>query len=190
MPVKLSVRPLILAVLCAGLALVVLYVILLAPVHAPAPPESLSRLALAKTAKTVPSVAFTDATGKRHELSEFRGRTVLLNLWAPWCAPCVRELPALAKLSRSIPASKLMVVAVDVGRGGPDDARTFLAEHGASALAVYVDSDIALVRAFGAYGLPLSVVIDPSGREIARSVGPGEWGAPDAVAFMKKLAGG
>jgi thiol-disulfide isomerase/thioredoxin len=122
-------------------------------------------------------------------LSEFRGRTVLLNLWAPWCAPCVRELPALAKLSRSIPPSKLVVIAVDVGRGGRDDARTFLAEHGASALVVYVDSDIALVRAFGAYGLPLSVVIDAQGREIARSIGPGEWDAPDAIAYMKRLSG-
>ena len=190
MPVKLSVRPLILAVLSAGLALAVLYVILSAPVHAPGPPESLSRLALAKTPKTVPSVAFSDSEGRRHVLSEFRGRTVLLNLWAPWCAPCVRELPALAKLSERVPPSKLTVIAVDVGRGGADDARSFLAEHGASALSVYVDSDIALVRAFGAYGLPLSVVIDPEGREIARSVGPGEWDAPEAIAYMKTLAGG
>jgi thiol-disulfide isomerase/thioredoxin len=135
-------------------------------------------------------VAFSDTAGHRHALSEFRGRTVLLNLWAPWCAPCVRELPALAKLSRSVPASKLTVIAVDVGRGGPEDARAFLSEHGASALSVYVDSDIALVRAFGAYGLPLSVVIDPQGREIARSVGPGDWGAPDAVAYLRTLAGG
>jgi len=188
MPEKLSVRPLILAVLCAGLALAVLYVILSAPVHAPKPPDSLPRLVLAASPKAAPSVAFSDAAGRRHALSEFRGRTVLLNLWAPWCAPCVRELPALARLSRSIPPSKLLVVAVDVGRGGPDDARAFLAGHGASALSVYIDSDIALVRAFGAYGLPLTVVIDPAGREIARSVGPGDWSAPDAVAYLKQLA--
>jgi thiol-disulfide isomerase/thioredoxin len=190
MPEKLSIRPLILAVLCAGLALAVLYVILRAPVHAPKPPDSLPFLVLATSPKAVPSVAFSDAAGRRHALSEFRGRTVLLNLWAPWCVPCVRELPALTGLSRSIPATKLTVIAVDVGRGGADDARTFLAEHGASALTVYVDSDIALVRAFGAYGLPLTVVIDPRGREIARSVGPGQWDASDAVAYMKSLAGG
>ena len=190
MPVKLSVRPLILIALCAGLALAVLYVILRAPVHAPKPPDSLPHLVLAKAPKAAPSVAFSDAAGRRHALSEFRGRTVLLNLWAPWCAPCVRELPALAGLSKSAPAAKLAVIAVDVGRGGPDDARTFLAEHGASALTVYVDSDIALVRAFGAYGLPLTVVIDPAGREIARSVGPGDWDAPDAVTYIKTLSGG
>ncbi len=188
MPVKLSVRPLIIAVLCAGLALAVLYVILSAPVHAPKPPDSLPRLVLAKSPQSVPLVAFSDGAGRRHALSEFKGRVVLLNLWAPWCAPCVRELPALAMLSRSLPAEKLRVIAVDVGRGGPEDARRFLSEHHASALAVYVDSDIALVRAFGAYGLPLSVIIDAKGREIARSIGPGEWDAPDAVAYMRRLA--
>jgi thiol-disulfide isomerase/thioredoxin len=188
MPEKLSIRPLIISVLCAGLALAVLYVILRAPVHAPKPPNSLPFLVLATSPKAVPSVAFSDAAGRRHALSEFRGRTVLLNLWAPWCVPCLRELPALVRLSKALPPPKLTVIAVDVGRGGPADARSFLAEHGAAVLPVYVDSDIALVRAFGAYGLPLTVMIDPSGREIARSVGAGAWDAPDAVAYLKQLA--
>lgn len=192
MPVTLSgVRPLILPIaLLAALALAVLYVILAGPVHAPKPPASLPHLTLAKSPQIVPSVAFSDAAGKRHLLAEFRGRTILLNLWAPWCAPCLRELPALAELSRSMPPAKFAVVAVYVGRNGAGDAKSFLAEHGAAGLPVYVDTDIALVRAFDAYGLPLTVIIDPQGREIARSLGPGEWDATDAVAYMKTLAGG
>jgi hypothetical protein len=99
----------------------------------------------------------------------------------------VRELPALARVKAAVPKDRLSVVAVDVGRGTPADARSFLDAHGARALDAYVDSNIALLRAFGAYGLPLTVLIDPQGREIARSVGPAAWDAPDAIAWFKAL---
>lgn len=173
----------------AALALVVLYGIVAGPVHAPGPPpSSLSRLTLSQTPAPVPDVVFTDATGLHHTLASFRGRTVLLNLWATWCAPCVRELPALATLSRTLPAKDFAVVAVDVGHGKPADARAFLSAHGAGALTLYLDSDITLVRRFHAYGLPLSVLIDAKGREIARAEGAQDWDAPDAVAWVRGMA--
>ena len=134
-------------VLLAGVA--VLYVIFGRPVHAPGPPASLARLQpVAPT--TLPEVAFSDANGARHTLGAFKGRYVLLNLWATWCAPCVRELPALAKLQRAMPPGGLTIVAVNVGRGSPADTLAFLKAHDASGLTGYFDPDLGLMRVFGA----------------------------------------
>lgn len=185
---RLKLRPLhiaIAAVILAGIGAAVLYG-LPGEVHAVnAPPAAISRLKPGQTPKAVPDVAFTDAKGGRHILSEFRGHYVLLNLWATWCGPCVQELPALAHLKAAIP--DLQVVAVNVGRSTPAETAAFLAQHKAGNLAVYNDTDIALVRAFKAYGLPLSVLIDAQGREIARAEGPGNWDAPEAIAWFKAL---
>jgi len=151
----------------------------------PAIPASLARLTPSKAPAPVAAVAFTAKDGKRHAIAEFKGRYVLLNLWAVWCAPCVKELPALAKLQAGTPG--LSVVPVDVARGTPADAAAFLKAHGAAALPAYVDTDLALMRTFGAYGLPLTILIDGKGREIARAVGPAEWDAPESIAYFKAL---
>lgn len=168
--------------------LVVLYVILSGPVHAvPEPPAALARLEPGIQAKSVPAVGFADGAGKRHMLSEFRGRYVLVNLWATWCAPCVHELPALAALQAAVPKDRLVVVAVNVGRARAAETADFLKEHGAASLGVYLDSNIALMRAFRAYGLPFSILIDAQGREVARATGPANWDAPAAIAYFKSL---
>jgi thiol-disulfide isomerase/thioredoxin len=180
-------RPLTIVVAIAAVVLlVVLYGITTLSVHAP--PSSLKPLELIHPAKAAPLPAFTGLDGKRHTLAEFRGRLVLLNLWATWCAPCVKELPALAALQKALPADRFMVVAVDVGRDKPAEAQAFLAAHHAKNLGVYVDTDIAMLRAFGAYGLPASILIDAEGREIARAEGPADWSAPDSVRYLKRLA--
>jgi thiol-disulfide isomerase/thioredoxin len=133
-------------------------------------------------------VVFTGADGELHTLDEFKGRLVLLNLWAPWCAPCVKELPALAALQKALPRDRFAVVAVDVGRDTMTEAGAFLADHGARTLPAYLDSNTGLFRAFGAYGLPLSILIDAKGREIARAEGPADWSAPESVRYLKRLA--
>lgn len=185
---RLKLRPLFIAaaaVILAGLGAAFLYG-MHGKVHAPGrPPAAISRLKLAGTPQPVPGAAFTDAKGGHHILAEFKGHYVLLNLWATWCAPCVQELPALSRLKPAIP--DLQVVAVNVGRSTPEETRAFLADHKAGNLTVYNDSDVALVRAFKAYGLPLSVLIDGQGREIARAEGPGNWDAPEAIAWFKSL---
>jgi thiol-disulfide isomerase/thioredoxin len=147
----------------------------------------LARLVPAKKPEAVAVVAFTGADGKPHSVAEFKGRYVLLNLWAVWCAPCVKELPALARLQAAAPALK--VVPVDVARGTPPDAAGFLKAHGAASLPPFIDTDLALMRVFGAYGLPLTILIDDKGREVARAVGPADWDAPDAIAYFKTLTG-
>jgi thiol-disulfide isomerase/thioredoxin len=154
-------------------------------VHASAPPAALAPFALDEKPAMAPLVAFTDGSGKRHSLGEFRGHYVLLNLWATWCAPCVKELPALARLKSNV--ALLDVLAVNVGREQAIPSSAFLKKRKADALGTYVDSDVALIRVFGAYGLPLTVLIDPKGVEIARAVGPADWSAPDAIAYFKAL---
>ncbi len=163
------------------LAMSVLYGTGLASVHAaPAMPKP---MAAQKPAKAEPAVAFTDAAG-RHTLASFKGHYVLLNMWATWCGPCVAELPALAKLKASVPG--LTVLAVDMDKGQVD-AAGFLKSHNAAALGSLRDTDITLMRSFGAFGLPTTVLIDPKGNVIGRAEGPAEWASPDAIAYFKSL---
>lgn len=187
---KAALSPLaaVLIVVATGVVLSVLYVMYISPVHAlDRVPEAISRLTPEQKPKPAPDVAFADAAGKLHRLDQFRGRYVLLNLWAPWCAPCVKELPALAALSKAVPSQRLEVVAVNVGRNDAQETAAFLARHHAAALGVWRDSNIALVRAFTAYGLPATILIDPQGREVARAMGAGDWSAPGAIAYFQAL---
>ena len=151
------------------------------------PPASLAPFTADKNPSLVPQVAVSDGSGNRVSLSQIKGRYVLLNLWAPWCAPCVKELPALARLAAAMPKDRFRVMAVDVGRGTAADARDFLDAHQAKALATYLDTNLALLRAFGAFGLPLTVLIDPQGREIGRALGPAAWDSPESLDYFRAL---
>jgi thiol-disulfide isomerase/thioredoxin len=174
------------ALLFAAGLVSVLYVKHASAVHAlGSPPPDLARLIVQPNPLAAPAVGFSQAGGKRDALASFQGHFVLLNLWATWCGPCVGELPQLAKLSSAFPG--LTVVAVNVGRDNAAETAAFLKSHGAAKLAVYVDSDSALLRAFETSGLPLSVLLDPKGREIARAVGPCEWGTAASVAYLRAL---
>jgi thiol-disulfide isomerase/thioredoxin len=180
-------RPLTIAVAIGAAALLaVLYWMTTVAVHAP--PPALAPLKLTRPAKAVPAAAFAGADGKIHTLAEFKGRLVLLNLWAPWCAPCVTELPQLSALQKELGRGRLTVVAVNVGRSTTQETAAFLAEHGAGSLGVFRDSNVALLRAFGSGGLPVSVLIDAKGREIARADGPADWSAPESVRYLKRLS--
>jgi thiol-disulfide isomerase/thioredoxin len=178
--------PLILALVLAAAVAAALYVIHARPVHAGgSPPEALAKLVPDSQPRTIPAVAFTDAKGERLSLATFRGHYVLLNLWAAWCAPCVKELPALAQLHRALPA--LTIVPVSEGQESAKDTAAFLKAHGAGDLGVYLDADHGFLAAFGAFGLPLSALIDPSGHERARAIGPAEWDNPEAVSWLRNF---
>lgn len=183
-------RPrLTLITLAAGAALLllaVLYWMTAVTVHEK--PAALALLKASSPAKPAPMAVFGGEGGKLHNLAEFKGKLVLVNLWAPWCGPCVKELPALAALQKALPAERFVVVAVDVGRDEQSTARDFLKAHGAGALPAYVDSNAALLRAFGGYGLPMSVLIGKDGNEMARAEGAPDWSAPDSIDYFKWLA--
>ncbi len=149
------------------------------------PPVSLAPFKKAQTGVAVPAVAFRGAGGALKSLSEYKGRVVLLNLWAPWCGPCVKELPALAALQKALPLDRFVVVPVDVGREGQAEAQAFLNTHSAGSLQTYVDSNAAVMRAFNAIGLPMTILIDKDGKEIGRAEGAPDWSAPDSVSYLR-----
>jgi len=171
------------AVVAAGAVLWLVYGTRGGPVHAP---DTMAHFSLTEHPAPLPAVTFSDLAGKRHTLAEFKGRYVLLNLWATWCAPCVKELPTLAKLQAAM-GDKLAVIPVDVGRNETKDSAAFLKSHGAGALPVYRDSDIMLVRTLQAYGLPLTILIGPDGKEVGRAAGEADWGADASVEYLQAI---
>lgn len=175
-------------VLIAAVALGVLYGKGLLSVHQSlTPPATLSALVLEKQPQPAPKVSFVDASGTRHALESLRGRYVLLNLWATWCGPCVNELPALARLAHFTPG--LRVLAVD-WKETPAAVDAFLKSHNAGTLPTFVDDTGEVMKGLKAFGLPMTVLIDPKGNIIARAAGPAEWDAPESVAYFKRVAQG
>ncbi|HEY1615053.1 MAG TPA: TlpA disulfide reductase family protein [Rhizomicrobium sp.] len=169
-------------------AAAVLYVIPARHVHeSSGPPPALARLGATLPPRNIPAIAFTDGAGKHVTLEGFKGKFVLVNLWASWCAPCVKELPALARLHEAVPHDQLDVVAINVGRATEEESQAFLKAHGAGSLDVYMDSDHALLRAFNTFVLPLSVLIGPDGRQTGQAIGPASWDAPEAISYLRML---
>jgi thiol-disulfide isomerase/thioredoxin len=138
-----------------------------------------------KAPEDLPEVKFLDASAKERTLADWRGKVVLLNLWATWCLPCRKEMPALDRLQRELGSDQFQVVAVSVDRTGLDGARKFLADTGAEALALYADPTARMGSTLRAAGLPATLLLDRQGREIGRLLGPAEWDGEDA----KRLIG-
>jgi thiol-disulfide isomerase/thioredoxin len=158
-------------------------------VHASAPPAVLDKLKLVDGAPAAPAIGFMDADGRPVTLDDFHGRYMLINLWATWCGPCITELPALARLKAQMPEDRFAVVPVDVlEKLDATKLGEFLNMHGAEGLPVYIDRDLKTQRGFVANELPLTILIDAEGHEIARAAGGQEWDAPDSVAYFKALS--
>jgi thiol-disulfide isomerase/thioredoxin len=158
-------------------------------VHAAArPPAVLDRLQRVSGTPPVADVSFAGADGQTVRLADFKGRYVLLNLWATWCGPCINELPALAALQRDIPKDQLTVVPVDLEKLDAAKVKDFLGQHHADGLPVYIDREMATMRGFAANELPLTILIDREGRELARAAGGQKWDDPAAVAYFRALA--
>jgi thiol-disulfide isomerase/thioredoxin len=145
-------------------------------------------LTLSTNPQRVPELAFRDGQDKPVKLSDFRGRTVLVNLWATWCVPCRKEMPALDQLARDM-GDKFEVVAINLDTGDRAKPRKFLSEIGVAKLAYYEDPTTGvfqeLKRLGRAPGLPTSLLIDEKGCEIGYLAGPAEWASADALALVK-----
>lgn len=137
--------------------------------------------------KPVPAIAFADGEGRARSLADFRGKVVLLNIWATWCSPCRREMPALDRLQAALGGIGFEVVALSIDRSGIEAVRKFYAEVGVRNLALYIDSSGKAPRELGAIGVPATLLIDREGREIGRLMGPAEWDEPGIVAFLKRV---
>jgi thiol-disulfide isomerase/thioredoxin len=114
---------------------------------------------------------------------------VLVNLWATWCAPCVAELPSLAKLAQAMRGDGLVVLPISSDHGGASRVEAFFKEHGITGLPVLIDKDAALTHAFQARGLPRSYAINPAGLIVAKEEGGLDWAAPSVAEKLRQLAG-
>ncbi len=133
----------------------------------------------------VPAISVALADGATKPLSDWRGRVVLLNIWATWCSPCREEMPTLDKLQAAFGGNDFEVVAVNIDKGGDAKAKAFLAEIGVAHLALYTDPSAKLFAALKAIGMPTTLLIDRQGYEIGRLVGPADWGSDEAKTLIR-----
>ena len=150
-------------------------------------------LTVAKEPAALPDLSFRDAQGRTKTLADWRGRTVLLNLWATWCAPCRIEMPALDALQTQLGGPKFEVVAVNIDTRDLEKPKTWLRENKVDRLAYYADPSAKVfqdLRVIGkAFGMPTTLLIDPAGCEIASLAGPAEWASDDAVKLIRAALG-
>lgn len=141
----------------------------------------------AKTPAPPPPIQFVDVNGKTHSLAEFNGHGLVVNLWATWCAPCVAELPSLAKLAQAVAPQDIAVLPLSSDHGGKAAVTAFMASHKIQGLPVLLDPEGAVLRAWHVRGIPTTLLIDRQGRAQARVEGSVDWSTPAAVALVKKL---
>jgi thiol-disulfide isomerase/thioredoxin len=145
-------------------------------------------LTAAVTPLKIPDLAFDDAQGARKTLVDFRGKTVLLNLWATWCVPCRKEMPALNDLQKQLGGADFEVVAVNIDTRDGDKPKAFFAEAKLDALGYFTDKSARVfqdLKSVGrAVGMPTSVLLNGDGCEIATIAGPAEWNSADAIALL------
>ena len=155
---------------------------------APLAHGEVAALTMATTPLKLPDLAFDDADGKPRKLSDWRGRTVLVNLWATWCVPCRREMPALDALQTKLGGPNFEVVAVNIDTRDPEKPKNFLKEANLTRLGYFTDQKAKVfqdLKSIGrALGMPTSVLIDGQGCEIATIAGPAEWDSDDAVKLI------
>ncbi len=148
------------------------------------PPAGLNFIAMPRP-KALPPLHFTDSEGHPLSLADFRGKLVLLNIWATWCVGCREEVGALNRLEAKLGGAKFQVVAIAVDQGGVPAVKSFLSEVGADALKIYVDPSLSVPEKLDVFGIPTSFLVNAKGKEIGKIVGPAEWDRPAIVDWLK-----
>ncbi len=164
------------------------------PPDAPAPPvpaasssEPTAGLTLLEEPRAMPKLRFANGAGAAMSLADFRGRVVLLNIWATWCVPCRKEMPTLDRLQEKLGGSQFEVVVLSIDQGGAAAVQSFYGDIGVRRLGVYVDTSGKVARDLNIVGLPTTLLIDREGRERARLIGPAVWDSPEIVSAIKSV---
>ena len=151
----------------------------------------IAALTLAPRPKLLPGLGFDTPEGTKASLADFKGRTVLLNLWATWCLPCRQEMPALDRLQGMFGSKDFAVVAVNIDTARLDRPKAFLHEIGVKNLKLYTDNTAAafqtLKEAGKVLGLPTTILIGKNGCEIGTVAGPAQWDSEDALALLDAI---
>lgn len=148
---------------------------------------NLEKLVYSQPPKPMPDIAFTDAADKPHGLSEWKGKVVLLNLWATWCAPCKLEMPSLNRLQAKMGGDDFAVLAISLDRSGVAKPEQFLKSNALSELDLYIDRTSKLITQLQAPGLPLTLILNRDGEEVARLAGPAAWDHERAEAIIQTI---
>ncbi len=153
----------------------------------------IAALQVPKVSRRIEGLSFTGNTGSPLKIADFAGKTVLLNLWATWCAPCKAEMPALDALQKELGGARFEVVAVNIDTRNLDKPREWLKDANINDLAYYADPSATifqdLKRIGRALGMPTTLLIDPEGCELAYLAGPAEWASGDAKSFIRAALG-
>ena len=156
---------------------------------APLAHGEVAALTMATTPLRLPDLAFEDAEGKPRKLSDWRGKTLLVNLWATWCVPCRKEMPALDALQAKLGGKDFEVVAINIDTRDPDKPKIFLKDANLTRLGYFSDQKAKVFQdlksAGKALGMPTSLLVDGQGCEIANIAGPAEWASDDAIKLIK-----
>ena len=146
--------------------------------------------AVADTGPPAPTTEFTGRDGESYTLERFRGKVVLVNFWATWCGPCVRELPSLKRLNARLGGESFAVLALSQDRGGWAKMAPFLEKHDLGGLPAFHDPKALAARAAMVRALPTSVLYGADGRELGRLTGHAEWDSDEALALIRHYTGG
>jgi len=156
---------------------------------APLAHGEVAALTMATAPLRLPDLAFEDADGKPRKLSDWRGKTVLVNLWATWCVPCRKEMPALDSLQTKLGGRDFEVVAINIDTRDPEKPKNFLKEANLTKLGYFTDTKAKVfqdLKNIGkALGMPTSILVDGQGCELGTIAGPAEWASDDAIALIK-----
>ena len=149
----------------------------------PLEPEALS---FPDQPKAIADLKFVNGTGKSLSLSDFRGRPLLLNIWATWCLPCRNEMPSLDRLQARFDPQKFLVLPLSIDRGGVPVVEKFYGQLGVKSLGIYVDQTGAALHQLGLLGLPATLLINSEGREVGRKLGPAQWDSAEIAAILRE----
>lgn len=146
---------------------------------------AVAKFELAKPPKPLPDLGFTDGEDKPLKLADFKGKAVLINFWATWCAPCVKEMPSLDRLQAALPRDKFVVLPISLD--GPSKAKVapFYKKQGLTNLGIYYDKGKKAMSVLDVSLLPTSILVDPAGRELGRIEGDADWDTPEGIALMQ-----
>jgi thiol-disulfide isomerase/thioredoxin len=168
------------SVACAAALLVVT-----ASAQVGAAQEPIENLVVHNAPKSLRPIKFENEAGETRSLTDFKGKVVVLNVWATWCVPCRREMPTLDRLRAALGGPDFEVVPISIDRGGIDAVRKFYADIAVHSLVMYVDRSGQILRDLSAVGLPTTLIINRDGQEVGRVIGPAEW---DSAAIMQFLS--
>ncbi|MDD9706402.1 TlpA disulfide reductase family protein [Seohaeicola sp. SP36] len=150
----------------------------------------MKKLNFHSTPQPVSDTPFATWEGGEGQLSDYAGKHIVLNFWATWCAPCRKEMPQLSQLQAELGSDSFEVVTIATGRNPPQAMQRFFEEIGVDNLPLHMDPKQALAREMAVMGLPITVILNPEGQEIARMRGDADWSSDSAKAIVSALIAG